>query len=264
MDILDDLGVTWSFPRPPARVVSLVPSTTETVFDLGRGDALVGRTRFCERPEAARRAATVGGTKDVDVEAVLALAPDVVLANREENVAEQVAALAARVPVVVAASATVDDALRDLARTARLLGADATPWREAIVAARGALAPWRAAPVRGLCLIWRGPWMAVGGDTFVSSVLAEAGVINVLGDRVRYPEVTAEQIAALDPEVVVLPTEPFPFRARHAEELAAATGLPRERFVGADGQHLTWHGTRLARALPALEAARRQGWPSLI
>lgn len=259
----DDRGVPLSLARPPRRIVSLVPSTTETVCDLGLRDRLVGRTRFCVRPADLEDVPTVGGTKDVDVEAVLALQPDLVLANREENLPDAVQALEARVPVYVAAPATVDDGVRDLARLASLLDADAAWWLDRIEQTRDALAPWRASPRRGLCLIWRRPWMGCGGDTFVTSILAEAGVTCVIADRSRYPELTADGIAALDPDLVVLPSEPFPFRAEHADELADATGLPRDRFVGFDGQALTWHGTRMARALPRLRVARREGWPAV-
>lgn len=247
----------------PARIVSLVPSTTESVCDLGARDRLVGATRFCVRPDDLAGVPRVGGTKDVDVDRVLALDPDLVLANREENVAAQVDAIAAHVPVWVAHPETVDDAAADLHVLADRLGIDARRWTDRIDRARAALAPWRDAPQTALVYIWRAPWMACGGDTFVSSVLAEAGLRNVLADRMRYPEVPPEALAVLDPDLVVLPSEPFPFRPDHADALADASGLDRARFVGADGQWLTWHGTRLARALPALHAAREAGWPAV-
>lgn len=263
LEVIDDRGMTLRLDRPPMRLVSLVPSTTETICDLGLRERLVGRTRFCIRPRDLDDVPKVGGTKDVDVDAVLSLSPDLILANQEENVPDQVTALAEHVPVYVAATATVDGAVADLSRLATLLGADATPWLSRIDAARASLAPWQARRLRAITYIWREPWMACGGDTFVSSVLAEAGVDNVLADTSRYPTVSPETLKDLDPDLVVLPTEPFPFKASHADALADVSGLPRTRFVGMDGQVLTWHGTRLARGLPALLAARRDGWPAV-
>lgn len=263
---IDARGVRVDLERPPVRVVSLVPSTTRTVFDLGAGERLVGVTRFCVSPPRATELPKVGGTKDVDVAAVLALAPDLVLANCEENTAELLTALDGRVPVWAAFPRDVDGALLDLRDTGALLGlADAVRgWVARAEAARDALATLRRPGRTAACLIWRGPWMAVGGDTFASAVMAEAGLRNVFADRpVRYPAVTPDALAALDPDLVLLPTEPFPFRARHAHELAQASGLPLERFVSVDGQALTWHGTRLVDGLAQLADGLARGFPAL-
>lgn len=238
------------------RIVSLCPSLTELVYDLGRGDALVGRTKFCRHP--ADRVATVekvGGTKDPKVARIIALAPDLVLLNEEENRREDAEALAAAgIPLHVsfprdaqdtaemvrsigdavdAADAAARIAADIESRSARVRAAAATR------AARGARAP------RWSYLIWRRPWMAVNGDTFVHALLAQAGGVNVFADLpTRYPSVEPAALAAADPDVVLLSSEPFPFAEQHADELAAETGLPRERFRLVDGELLSWHGSR--------------------
>lgn len=240
----------------PMRIVSLCPSLTELVFDLGRGADLVGRTKFCVHP-AGRVAGVekVGGTKDPKVERIRALAPDLVLVNEEENRREDAEALAAAgVPVH---SSFPRDAF-ETAAMVRAIGRvlDAEPAAERIAAdiearsrrARAAAAARadRGEPaVRWAYLIWRRPYMAVSGDTFVSALLTQAGGENVFAAHPdRYPTVTPEEMRAADPALVLLSTEPFPFGDAHADELAEATGLPHERFRVVDGELLSWHGSR--------------------
>jgi iron complex transport system substrate-binding protein len=233
------------------RVVSLCPSLTELVFDLGLGDSLVGITKWCVHP-AERVAAVekVGGTKDPDVARIVALAPDLVLLNEEENRLEDAQALrAAGVPCHVSFPRTV----QDTADMVRSIGAAVGRAEDAERIARdieeravrvGDAAGGRQA-VRFAYVIWRKPWMAVNRDTFAHALLALAGGVNVFGERAeRYPEITAEELAAAAPEVVLLATEPFPFAEKHVAELALATGLPRGRFRIADGEYLSWHGSR--------------------
>jgi ABC-type Fe3+-hydroxamate transport system substrate-binding protein len=238
------------------RIVSLCPSLTELVYDLGAGDALVGRTKFCRHP-ADRVAAveSVGGTKNPKVDRVVALRPDLVLLNEEENRREDAESLAAAgVPLHVSFPRDAWETaamVRDIGAALRTPGAaeeiaGAIEARSARV--RDAAATRVAAGGRGprwTYLIWRRPWMAVNGDTFVHALLAQAGGENVFAALpARYPEVTAEALAAADPDVVLLSSEPFPFADRHADELAAATGLPRDRFRLVDGELLSWHGSR--------------------
>lgn len=249
------------------RLVSLCPSLTELVFDLGRGEDLVGVTKFCVHPkEGVARIEKVGGTKDPLVERIVELAPDLVLLNEEENRVEDAEALAAAgVPCHTSLPRTV----AETAAMVRSIGAalDRRHVAEAIAAdiearsARVRAAAAGRAPVRWAYLIWRKPWMTVNRDTFVQSLLEQAGGENVFAERAeRYPEITLEDLAAADPELVLLGTEPFPFTAKHVVELSAATGLPRERFVIADGEYLSWHGSRTPDGIDyaaGLIAARR-------
>lgn len=233
------------------RVVSLCPSLTELVFDLGRGADLVAITRWCVHPQAGVGAIEkAGGTKNPDIERIIELAPDLVLMNREENRAEDALALER------AGLACHVSMPRDVAETAEMVRSIARALERASEgeriareiesrAERVAVATAGKRPVRFAYLIWRRPWMAVNADTFAHALLAAAGGVNAFADRVdRYPEIEIEEIAAGEPELVLLCTEPFPFSEAHASELAAATGLPRERFRIADGEYLSWHGSR--------------------
>lgn len=248
------------------RVVSLCPSLTELVFALGRGDALVGRTKFCHTPAVGVAGVpTFGGTKNPKVDRIVALRPNLVLLNEEENRREDAEALAAAgVPLHVSFPKTAEDTAAMIRSIGAALGApDAADALAADVERRAAAVRTRAAaraargerPVRWAYLIWRRPWMAVRDDTFVSALLDAAGGENVCaGAAVRYPEVTAEQLRAADPDVVLLSSEPFPFAEGHADELAAATGIDRARFRLADGELLSWHGARTGEGAEYAEA----------
>jgi iron complex transport system substrate-binding protein len=233
------------------RIVSLCPSLTELVFALERGPDLVGLTRFCVHPaELVRGIEQVGGTKDPDVARIAALAPDVVLMNREENRVEDAEALRA------AGLAVHDSMPRTLAETAEMVRSIGKALGRAErgeeiardIEVRMDRVRRRAASrpiVRFAYLIWRKPWMSVSSDTFASALLELAGGANVFGARAtRYPEVTVAELADAEPDLVLLSTEPFPFQEKHADELAEHTGLPRARFAIADGEYLSWHGSR--------------------
>lgn len=233
------------------RIISLCPSLTELVFDLGRGDELVGRTKFCVHP-ADRVAAVekVGGTKNPTIARIIELAPDLVLLNEEENRREDADALAAAgvkchvsFPRDAAGTAamvrSIGRALEREAEAERIAGEIEARSTRVRAAARAR------APVRWAYLIWREPWMAVNGDTFIDALLTQAGGRNVFGDRAeRYPVVTPDELAAAAPDVVLMSTEPFPFADKHVEELAGLTGLARRRFRIVDGELLSWHGSR--------------------
>jgi ABC-type Fe3+-hydroxamate transport system substrate-binding protein len=233
------------------RIVSLCPSLTELVFDLGRGSDLVGITRWCVHPAGAVGAVEkVGGTKDPDVARIVALAPDLVLMNDEENRVEDADALRAaglalhtgmpRTPGETAAMVRSIAAALGREPAGERIAADIEA-RSARVRAAAASAP----AVRFAYLIWRKPFMAVNADTFAHALLAQAGGVNVFfAAPERYPTIAPAELAAADPDVVLLCTEPFPFEPKHADELAEATGLPRERFRIADGEYLSWHGSR--------------------
>ena len=233
------------------RIVSLCPSLTELVFDLGLGDELVGITRYCVHPaKALERIEAVGGTKDPDIARIQALVPDVVLMNDEENRrADYDALVAAGVHVhssfprdVAGTAVMVRDIGKELARLeqAERIAADIER-RSRRVRAGAAGRP----PVTFAYLIWRKPWMSVNGDTFAHDLLALAGGVNVFAAREeRYPEITPDALTAASPDTILLCTEPFPFEEKHITELSELTGLPESRFRIADGEYLSWHGSR--------------------
>jgi ABC-type Fe3+-hydroxamate transport system substrate-binding protein len=236
------------------RAVSLVPSLTEAVAALGLADALVGVTRWCEvgAPDAARR---IGGTKNPDVPAIVALAPDVVLANREENRAEDLDGLrAAGLAVHETFPRAVDDVAPMLEGLAAVLGVPGAADEAAAAVAEAAAAAVAAAPrtpVAACTLIWRKPWMAVGPDTFVDDLLRRCGFANVLaGWDERYPRLDPSLV--LRPEVVLLPSEPYAFGEDDLPAVRDLLGDVPHRFV--DGRILTWHGPSTAEALRTFSA----------
>ena len=233
------------------RLVSLVPSVTELLFDLGLGDAVVGRTKFCVHPaEGVHAVEVVGGTKNPKVGRIVALAPDLVFMNEEENRLEDAEALRrAGVPVHSALPRTPDETaamVRDVARRVRRLARGEAIAREIEVrSARVRALAARARTVRFAYLIWQAPWMTVRDDTFVSSLLEQAGGRNVFaGADARFPVVTAEALVAADPDVILLASEPFPFTPAHAAALAATLGIDASRVTCVDGEVLSWHGSR--------------------
>ncbi|MGE0550428.1 MAG: helical backbone metal receptor [Kofleriaceae bacterium] len=267
--LTDDLGRVLVFLHPPQRIVSLVPSDTYSIIALGAGDRLVGRTRYCESPEAAG-VAVVGGTKDVDIAAVLAQAPHLVIANQEENTRPALEQLAASVPVLVSLPRTVNQGLAHLARLARILGGG----DRAVVKRGYELAAAPAPPVtqRAFVPIWIDPLMTINGDTFGSDVLTQIGIANAFGDRLRlyplaadlgksaprdaagrderYPRITLDEVRARGADLIVLPDEPFAFS--DADEARFREALPNAKLVRVSGKDLFWYGAWQIDALDRL------------
>ena len=247
----------------PERVVSLVPSTTESICLLGGTEALVGRTRYCTEPvELERRVGSIGGTKNPDLEAVLALRPDLVVANAEENRAEDLEFLAVRVPVLVQTPRSVVEAASDLRVLAKRLGKleEAEPFLlriEARIAAAEGDALGRG-PRSVYYAIWRKPWMTMNRDTFVHDVLHLCGARSVAFDAdARYPELSPEQAASRGVDLVLLASEPWEFDEAQRAEVAAARCFGDAEVRLVDGRDFCWHGVRMADGLGrALEAVR--------
>jgi ABC-type hemin transport system substrate-binding protein len=249
--------------RPAKRIVSLVPSVTESLFCLGLGDRIVGITEWCVHPsDRVSGLPRVGGTKNPSVRQILELEPDLVIANREENREQTVVALrTAGVDVWVTHPRTVLDGvallyeLAELGATAEAVESVVRPVEEAVRAAE------EQRPARGLpvfCPIWKKPWMTVGGDTYASSLLELCGGANVFadcGDR-RYPIVELEQIVAAAPEVILLPSEPYDFGPRDVLELAALTAPAARngRIHLIDGTLVSWYGPRIEPAIATIRS----------
>ena len=251
----DAAGRTVHLPGPPERIVSLVPSQTELLAALGLDEAVVGLTRFCVHPEDWKaRKTIVGGTKQADAEKVRALQPDLILANLEENTQAMVAELEELAPVYVTDVASLDDALAMIRTVGRLTGRPHSADALAAEIDEGfrSLPPFEL--VQAVYLIWQDPIMTVGHGTFIHEMLARAGLVNVFGERTRYPEVTLAAIEAARPDVLLLSSEPYPFAEAHVEAFEQALPGVAVRLV--DGEPFSWYGSRL-RATPAyLEAVR--------
>ena len=235
------------------RIVSLCPSVTESLVVLGLGGSLVGVTRYCVHPrEALQGIARVGGTKNPDHEAIAALEPDLVLCNAEENRAPDVEALARRHRVDVSHPRRVADVPPLLRRLGALTGTEARAEGLALAVEERLAAARPARPARFAYLVWKGPFMAAAGGTYVSDLLGTFGGVNVFpagsGD---WPATDGERLAALDPDLLVLPDEPYRFGEADRAEWAA--DLPRTRVALVSGDDFCWHGIRTLRGLEAAE-----------
>jgi ABC-type Fe3+-hydroxamate transport system substrate-binding protein len=255
------------------RIISLVPSITETLIELGAGDSVAGATDYCIAPaEAVARIPKVGGTKTLDVEKIAALKATLVIANREENVKEQVEAVeAAGLDVWLTDIVTISDVLDFIVELPKRTPAPKTAARslnERIKAAyefcQTHRPPEGKAP-RAACLIWRKPYMGCGRDTYIHHLIEAAGGANVHGlksSEARYPETTLEELSALDPEVLLLPSEPFPFGESHVEEICSALPSlaavrenrvhPPMRINLVCGEDICWFGWRTPKGLETL------------
>ncbi len=250
-------------PPHPERIVSLVPSLTEALFALGLGARVVGVTEWCVHPAAELEAVPkVGGTKNPDRDAILALAPDLVIANHEENTRRDVEKLReAGLPVWVTYPRSVHDAVALMDALAAIGASEAArsavllPIHAAVAEAEAELAR-RARATRAFCPIWRDPWMAVGPDTYADDLLRLCGAANVFADRHdrRYPLVTLEQVVAAQPEVILLPDEPYAFGPKHVAELAEldVPAARNARIHCVDGTWVSWYGPRIRGAIATL------------
>jgi ABC-type Fe3+-hydroxamate transport system substrate-binding protein len=243
----DDLGDILELAASPRRIVSLVPSLTEAVASVDNA-LIAGATDYCTHPESLD-VPRVGGSKYPSVDAVLAIAPDLVLANVEENRREDVDALrAAGVPVWVTYPRTLDAAFASLRRMFDAIGVAEPAWLDTAEAAWAAPAPLVAG--RALVPVWRRPWVVLGSETFAGDVLRRLGVMHLYADAAeRYPRPTLDEMHGAAPDLLVLPDEPYAFAAADGPE--AFPGVP---YALVSGRHLTWYGPSLAEARDVLTA----------
>ncbi|MSQ61852.1 MAG: ABC transporter substrate-binding protein [Dehalococcoidia bacterium] len=253
-------------PSGPQRIISLVPSITEALIALGGGERVAGATRYCTEPaEALAAVPRIGGTKDPDIAAILALRPDLVIVNMEENRREDAEALrAAGVPIMITYPRSVRGTGHLLRELATALGdaSAADPFIAEMEAELRSAAASAGPRPRVLCLIWRRPYMSIGADTYAGDLIAVAGGVNVFAGRDgRYPTLSVEDIVSTDPEVVLLPDEPYPFAAKHRAELEALpiAAARNGRIMLCDGKDVTWHGVRTAGALRRVRALLATG-----
>ncbi|HEV3327454.1 MAG TPA: helical backbone metal receptor [Puia sp.] len=263
----DQMGRTITLERPPVRIISLVPSQTELLYTLGLDNPtagalqpdppfeVVGITKFCVHPSSwFREKPRIGGTKDIHPERIDALRPDIIIANKEENDRGQIESLAARYPVWISDVRTLPDALAMIRAVGELVGrpAQALTLATAIEKAFGELPPTPTHPPRTAYFIWRKPWMVAGSHTFIDDMLRRCGLTNIFGDQDRYPVVDTAHLANRGCELVLLSSEPYPFREQHIAEIQ--TLLPNASIRLVDGELFSWYGSRLLHA-PAYFAA---------
>jgi ABC-type Fe3+-hydroxamate transport system substrate-binding protein len=247
MKVQNQTGKLFLQPSAPLWIVSLVPSITELLFDLGLEKEVVGITKFCVHPFHWFKTKTrVGGTKTVSIQKVKALKPNLIIANKEENVKDQIEELAKEFPVYVSEICTVADAYAMIKEVGALTGT----FTNANVVINSIQTQFSKKDFRrklkALYLIWKKPYMSVGGDTYINSMLEAAGFINILKHQYRYPVISIDEINLLEPDVILLSSEPFPFKQKHIDELKQITRV--KNIILADGEMFSWYGTRMIQA----------------
>ncbi|GAB3553994.1 ABC transporter substrate-binding protein [Spirosoma fluminis] len=231
---------------PPQRIVSLVPSQTELLFDLGLDTEIVGVTKFCIHPaDKVKEKAIVGGTKTLHLDRIHALKPDLILANKEENTRGQIEELQHHYRVHVTDMTTLPDALAMIREVGVLVGKPDNAEqmaRQIEQSLRGV----RTEPRQSVAyFIWRTPYMVAANDTFIDAMLDTAGFRNAFAGQTRYPEVTPTGLQAAQPELIFLSSEPYPFTEKHIAEFQAI--CPSAQVLIVDGELFSWYGSRLLR-----------------
>ena len=258
MIVTDQLNRTIEFNFPPKRIISLVPSQSELLWDLGLQNELVGITKFCIHPtEMFRSVKRIGGTKTVKLNEIQKLNPDLIIANKEENQQEQIEELCKHFPVYVSDIYTVSDALQMIEQVGLITNREeqskklASSIYEKYLQFKSQNFKSKIEK-RVAYLIWKKPYMAAGSNTFITNMLHECGFVNVFANHTgRYPEINVEDLKKENPDFVFLSSEPYPFKEKHILELQ--THLPQTKIILVDGEMFSWYGSRLLYAFDYFE-----------
>lgn len=238
------------------RIVSLVPSLTELLIDLGLKGCLVGRTRFCIHPkEEVADIPIIGGTKNPRLDKILALEPDYIVANKEENRQEDILQLQEACPVEITDIATIEDALLTMQQLGQVLGVE--PAAQELITQINSCLQQRPDErrLKTAYFIWRDPWMTIGANTYIHDVLGHWGLDNVFGYKKRYPVLSLETLAKHQPELVLLSSEPYPFKEKHLPIIKEA--CPQTRVLLVEGEWFSWYGSHMLHAFKRLNVWRK-------
>lgn len=254
MKYTDQLNRKIDLPSLPKRIISLVPSQTELLYDLGLRDEVVGITKFCIHPEEWFRSKTrIGGTKKYDFDKIKALNPDLIIGNKEENEKEPVEELMKSYNVWMSDIYTLKDAYDMITRVGAMAGKreEAINLKLKIESGFSKFHPGYPASniqyLKTAYFIWKDPYMVAGNDTFINEMMKLCGFENVFTDKAsRYPEVSVEELVKAKPELILLSSEPYPFKEKHIAEIQ--NFLPGSRILIVDGEIFSWYGSRLLKA----------------
>ncbi len=262
VNITDDLGFRLELKSPPRRIISLVPSWTETLFAMGLGNEVVGITKFCVEPaDAVASIQKIGGTKNPDLRTIAKLEPDFVIANAEENRREDVEKIREQgVAVFTTYPKTIPGAVESILKlgTALARESEANAMAREIVrnvsVIEASVGVWSKLPFRVFCPIWKNPWMAFNADTYAHDVLRMLGFNNIFASAgERYPTTTLAEAIERKPDIVLLPDEPYEFKDRDVEELKKLLPAPLARRVMiVSGRDLHWYGVHMVKGLTTL------------
>lgn len=240
----DQVGRSVLIPQYPQRIISLVPSQTELLYELGMGTRVVGITKFCIYPDIWFRNKTrIGGPKTLNIDKIKSLQPDLVIGNKEENIKEQVEALTEFVPVWLSDVFNLEDNYSMINQVGKICSSEALGAEIITKTQQGfqSIQPM-SKNIRVLYLIWKKPFMAVGSNTFINHILTDVlGFVNVIENQERYPVLDTNNLPEAD--YVFLSTEPFPFQEKHFKEVQPY--FPNAKLCIVDGEFFTWYGSRL-------------------
>jgi len=243
----DQMKRSARLDKQPSRIISLVPSQTELLYDLGLEQEVVGITKFCVHPKAWLQSKTiVGGTKKLDTRKIKELKPDLIIGNKEENEQQQIESLMQEFPVWMSDIKDLDDSLQMISLLGSITGREskANEIQEKIRSGFQSIHPL-IIPATALYLIWRKPYMTAGRGTFIDDMLTRCGLKNIIQES-RYPEIKPEQLQKLQPAIILLSSEPFPFKEKHIQEFKEICPQAIIRIV--DGEFFSWYGSRLIHA----------------
>ncbi len=244
MLVTDQMGYAVNIPPLPQRIISLVPSQTELLFDLGLGERIVGVTKFCIHPrEKVKNIPVIGGTKNFNFATIAALQPDLIIGNKEENYQEGIIKLKEIYPVWMSDIINLEQALAMIQQIGNLTGT-AT---KAQVLIQKITASFQNIPaalnIPTAYFIWRAPYLSVGHNTFIHQMLHTCGLGNVFIDLERYPEIPVPLLQTTRPKLIMLSSEPYPFRQKHIQEFQQLCPEALVKLV--DGELFSWYGSRL-------------------
>ncbi len=239
---LDQMHRKVTISTPPNRIISLVPSLTELLFDLGVGEKIIGRTKFCYRPKKkVQDISRIGGTKKFHFDKIQELEPNLIIGNKEENYKEGILELEKKYPVWMSDISTLSEAYEMIFEVGRLVGKQ-TEAQDLIQEIQHNFEQIKPLSKRVLYFVWQQPYMVVGQETFIDEMLQLCGFEN-LSPAPRYPQMTASEIKEVKPDLLLLSSEPFPFKEKHRLELAHQ--FPESEVVLVDGEFFSWYGSRL-------------------
>lgn len=244
----DQLNRTIQVPDSPRRIISVVPSQTELLHYLGLEEKVIGITKFCIHPDEWFRTKTrVGGTKTLNLDKIRELQPDLIIANKEENDQTQIETLARELPVWISDINSMPEALEMMKQVGELSNT-APLAQQLITQVKAGFETIQAVPnIRTAYFIWRGPWMVAGHTTYINDLLKRCGMVNLFANLdSRYPEVTDEAITEANPQLILLSSEPYPFKEQHIAELQAL--CPNALIMLVDGEMFSWYGNRMLNA----------------
>ncbi len=249
MIFTDQIRHTFELKSSPLRIISVVPSQTELLYDLGLDEQVVGITKFCVHPkEWFRNKDKIGGTKSLSLDKIAELKPDLIIANKEENTQSEIEELQRLYPVYTSDISNLKESLKMIRDIGVITNSDekADTISKKIQFEFDKLSKQRINNKRALYFIWQNPYMTINQSRFINDMMQRCGLVNVIKGSVDYPEISEKEMVELNPQLIFLSSEPFPFKEKHVEVFQ--NSCPKAKIMLVDGEYFSWYGSRLLRA----------------